>query len=61
MRIVHNSQKRKLILFCPSDWLHSHDVQGVYTFIVMYIGSGTNFEQSLIGERERERERESKE
>ena len=30
MRIDLNSQKRKFLLFCPPDWLHSHDVQGVY-------------------------------
>ena len=28
-RIDLNAQKRKFILFCPPDWLHSHDVQGV--------------------------------
>ena len=26
-----NSQKRKFLLLCPPDWLHSHDVQEVYT------------------------------
>ena len=30
MRIDLNSQKRKFLLFCPPDWLHSHYVQGVY-------------------------------
>ena len=30
MRIDLNSQKRTFLLFCPPDWLHSHDVQGVY-------------------------------
>ena len=29
MRIDLNSQKRTFRLFCPPDWLHSHDVQGV--------------------------------
>ena len=29
-RIDLNSQKRKFLLFFPPDWLHSHDVQGVY-------------------------------
>ena len=24
-------QKRNFLLFCPPDWLHSHDVQGVYS------------------------------
>ena len=28
MRIDLNFQKRKFILFCPPDWLHSRDVQG---------------------------------
>ena len=27
-RIDPNAQKRKFILFCPPDWLHSHDMQG---------------------------------
>ena len=30
MKIDLNSQKKKIILFCPPDWLHSHDMQGVY-------------------------------
>ena len=30
MRIDLNSQKRKFLLFCPPEWLHSHDVRGVY-------------------------------
>ena len=34
MRIDLNSQKRKFLLFCPPDyWLHSHDVQGVYSIV----------------------------
>ena len=41
MRIDLNSQKRKYLLFCPPDWLHSYDVQGVYIcvfpFCVMYL------------------------
>ena len=28
MRIDFNSQKRKFVLFCPPNWLHSHDAQG---------------------------------
>ena len=28
MRIDLSFQKRKFLLFCPPDWLHSHDVQG---------------------------------
>ena len=31
MKIDLNSQKRKLILFCPPYCLHPHDVQGVST------------------------------
>ena len=30
LRIDLNSQKIKFPLFCPPDWLHSHDVQGAY-------------------------------
>ena len=33
MRIDLNSHKRKFLLFCPLDWLHSHDVQGGYCFL----------------------------
>ena len=36
MRIDLNSQKRKLLLFCPPDWLHSHDVQGVYCTVIFH-------------------------
>ena len=31
MRIDLNSQKIKCLLFYPPNWLHSHDVQGVYS------------------------------
>ena len=35
-RIDLNSQRRKFILFCPPDWLHSHDVQGVYILLILW-------------------------
>ena len=38
MRIDRNSQKRKFLLFCPPDWLHSHDVQRdlLVPFVVVF-------------------------
>ena len=42
MRIDLNSQKRKFILFCPPDWLHSHDVQGVYSVGALQFNPQTN-------------------
>ena len=50
-----NSQKRKFRLSCPPDWLHSHDVQGVYSRCIadvfrMGLGADSNRWEGGVGD-----------